>query len=83
MKKEKRKAEERKKREEEKSTMNWLADERDDKTEVEDKDKVEQELLDPPNYVTELGYRPNPLDVPNDYEPGEQGECIICGREDR
>jgi hypothetical protein len=79
MKKEKRKAEERKKREEQKSTMNWLADEKDDETEEEEVDEEEQELPEPPNFVMESGYKPNLVQVSNDFEPGEQEECIICG----
>jgi hypothetical protein len=78
--KEKHKAEERKKREEEKSTMNWLTEKPDYHTaDEEDEDKEEQELMEPPNYVTESGYRPNPVQVLNDYEEGEQGQCVICG----
>jgi hypothetical protein len=63
------------KREEEKSTMYWLADEG---TEEKDEESEEEELPDPPSYVTESGYRPSLYRVPNQYEPGEQGECGIC-----
>jgi hypothetical protein len=82
-KKEQPEAKERKKREEEKSYMNWLADEQDEEMEADDDDdddddKKEQELLDPPSYVMESGYKPSPYLVPNKYEPGEQGECVIC-----
>jgi hypothetical protein len=76
------KAEEKKKRAEEKSTMNWLTEDTDYHTaddEEENKDKEETELPEPPDYVTESGYRPNLVQIPNDYEPGEQGECVICG----
>jgi hypothetical protein len=63
---------EQKKREEEKSTLDWLANEQEEETD-------EEELLEPPSYVTELGYRPSPMQVLNDYEPNEQGICVICG----
>jgi hypothetical protein len=46
---------------------------------VEDYEDEEQELLEPPNYVMESGYRPNPVLVPNEYEDGEKGQCVICG----
>jgi hypothetical protein len=67
--------------------MNWLTEDTEYHTTAdekeEDKEEEEQELPEPPNYVTESGYRPNPVQVPNDYKPGEQGECFICGQEDR
>jgi hypothetical protein len=66
---------ERMRREEEKSTMDWLAEKG---TEEEDEEGEKEELPDPPSYIMESGYRPSPYLVPNQYEPGEQGECIIC-----
>jgi hypothetical protein len=79
-KKEKREAEEQQKRKEEKLYMNWLEEEKAKESEEEDNNEVEnQELTDPPSYVMESGYKQNPMMVPNDYEPGEQGVCVICG----
>jgi hypothetical protein len=68
------KAAERKIWEEENETLDWLTEEQVDETEVEDYEDEEQELLEPPNYVMESGYRPNPVLVPNEYEDGEKGQ---------
>jgi hypothetical protein len=75
IKKKEKEEKERLKREEETSTMDWFADEG---MEEQDEESEEEELPDPPSYVTISGYRPSPHLVPNQYEPGEQGECIIC-----